>query len=118
MAGRIRAHLHTDRDVLRRGGAVRHMVRGLFFAGLIGLAVAATPDAGADPRLAEAQADFDEATKLRDAGKFQEAAEKAGHAVSLWEAALGEGHLEVAKGLVLAGDAYRRQAAFGRAEPL
>jgi len=45
--------------------------------------------AGTDPGLVEAQSSFDEAMKLRSAGKYADAIQKAERALSLWEAALG-----------------------------
>src|SRR5688572_600777 len=73
-------------------------------------------DAGVDPRLLEAQASFEEARKLKTAGKFADATSRAEYALSLWEAVLGSTHVEVAKCLNLTGDLYRLQGDHARAE--
>ncbi|ADO74432.1 CHAT domain-containing tetratricopeptide repeat protein [Stigmatella aurantiaca] len=71
-----------------------------------------------DARLATAQADFDEAAKLKDAGKFPEALERAEHALAIWEAVQGDTHPNVASCLNLMGELYRQQGALARAMPL
>jgi CHAT domain-containing protein/tetratricopeptide (TPR) repeat protein len=75
-------------------------------------------DAGTDARLLEAQAAFDEATKLKDAGSYSEALARAEHALALRETALGGTHPDVARCLHLMGDLYRRQGDLAHAEPL
>ena len=71
-----------------------------------------------DPRLREARAAFDEATKLKDAGKYAKALARGEHALVLREAALGGVHPEVANALNLMGDLYRRRGDYAHAEPL
>ncbi|ADO69806.1 CHAT domain-containing tetratricopeptide repeat protein [Stigmatella aurantiaca] len=56
-----------------------------------------------DARLTEAQSNFDEATKLKEAGKYSEALAQAEHALLLREAVLGGAHPDVAKCLGLVG---------------
>jgi CHAT domain-containing protein/Tfp pilus assembly protein PilF len=72
----------------------------------------------ADPKLLEAQAALDEATKLKAAGKYAEALARGEHALALREAVLGSGHPEVAKCLNVVGDLYRRRGDLAHAEPL
>ncbi|MDC0711641.1 CHAT domain-containing protein [Stigmatella sp. ncwal1] len=79
-----------------------------------GRANAGSPDA----RLMEAQADFDEATKLNDAGKYSEALVRAEHALALREAVRGSTHPDVATCLNLMGELHRRQGDLTQAEPL
>src|SRR5262245_12046876 len=69
----------------------------------------ASHDAGVDPRLLDAQNAFDEATKLKEAGKYTDAISKAEQALALREAALGGTHLKVAECLSLAGVIYLGQ---------
>src|SRR4051794_9119883 len=71
-----------------------------------------------DAKLLEAQAAFDEATKLKDAGHYSEAIARAQHALALREAALGGMHPDVANCLNQVGDLYRRQGDLEHAEPL
>ncbi|MDC0710003.1 tetratricopeptide repeat protein [Stigmatella sp. ncwal1] len=71
-----------------------------------------------DARLMTAQADFDEATRLKDAWKFSEALTRAEQALALREAVLGDAHPDVASCLFLLGELYRQQADLARAEPL
>jgi len=87
---------------------MRRALRRTWAAALCLVLVGATPDAGMDPRLVEAARAYDEATKLKDAGKYAEAASTADRACSLWEAVLGPNHLEVAKCSNLSGDLHRR----------
>jgi len=75
-------------------------------------------DAGADPRLVEAQAVFDEGKKLLASEKYAEALTAAEHALSLREAVLGAMHLQVADCLKLAGEAARLKGEFTRSELL
>ncbi len=78
-----------------------------------GAATAAEPG---DARLLEAQSAFDEATKLKDAGRFSEALTRAQHALALREAALGGTHPDVAHCLHLVGELYRQQGDLAQAE--
>ncbi|MDC0711014.1 tetratricopeptide repeat protein [Stigmatella sp. ncwal1] len=71
-----------------------------------------------DVRLIEAQSHFDEATKLKDAGKYSEALTQAERALSLKESVLGSTHLDVSICLNLLGDTYRLKGALAHAEPL
>ncbi|ADO69323.1 Tetratricopeptide repeat family protein [Stigmatella aurantiaca DW4/3-1] len=71
-----------------------------------------------DVRLIEAREAFDEATKLKEAGKYSEARGRAGHALALREAVLGEMHPDVARSLKLIGDLHRLEGNFVRAGPL
>ncbi|WP_164013126.1 tetratricopeptide repeat protein [Pyxidicoccus trucidator] len=80
-----------------------------------GAAIAEEPR---DARLLEAQAAFDEATKLRDAGRYSEALAPAQHALTLREAALGGTHPDVAHGLQLVGELHFWQADIAHVEPL
>ncbi len=61
-----------------------------------------------DARLQEAQAAFDEATKLSATGKYSEALARAEHALALREAVLGGTHLDVARCLNLMGELHWR----------
>src|SRR5262245_44115575 len=79
--------------------------------------VAAGGDAS-DARLQEAQAAFDEATKLLQLGQLSDAVSKGSHALALREAALGSAHLDVAVSLKMLGELYRLQGDPARAEPL
>jgi CHAT domain-containing protein/Tfp pilus assembly protein PilF len=79
-----------------------------------GGAGAETPEA----RLWEAQAAFDEATKLKDAGRYSEALARAEHALALREAVLGGAHPDVAPCLLLVGELYQLRWDLAHAEPL
>jgi CHAT domain-containing protein len=79
---------------------------------------AAVAEEVGDARLVEAQAAFDEAAKLRDAGSYSEALARAEQALALREAALGSTHPDFASCLHQVGDLYRRQGNLARAEPL
>ncbi|ATB37108.1 hypothetical protein CYFUS_002529 [Cystobacter fuscus] len=79
---------------------------------------AAVAEEVGDARLVEAQAAFDEAAKLKDAGSYPEALARAEHALALREAALGSTHPDFASCLHQVGDLYRRQGDLARAEPL
>ncbi|HLM48203.1 MAG TPA: tetratricopeptide repeat protein [Myxococcaceae bacterium] len=78
----------------------------------------AAGEARPEARLVEAQAAFDEATKLRDAGGYSEALARAEHALALREAVLGGSHPDVASCLSLVGDLHRRKGNLAQAEPL
>jgi len=78
----------------------------------------ATPDAGMDPRLAEAQRITDEAKTLLDAGKYAEAVPKVEQAISLREAVLGPSHPEVAGSLGNLASLYLKMGKLDEAEPL
>jgi CHAT domain-containing protein/Tfp pilus assembly protein PilF len=71
-----------------------------------------------DRRLAEAQAAFDEATRLKDAGEYSEAIARARHALAQREAVLGGTHPDVASCLDLMGELHQRQSELAAAEPL
>jgi CHAT domain-containing protein/Tfp pilus assembly protein PilF len=72
-----------------------------------------------DARLQEAQAAFDEAKKLRDAGEYSEARARAEHALALRETVLGGAHPEVARCLLLVGELlYLIRWDLAHAEPL
>ncbi|SEU15252.1 CHAT domain-containing protein [Stigmatella erecta] len=71
-----------------------------------------------DARLIEAQAVFDEATKLKEAGKYSEALAKAEHALSLNESVFGGTHPDVASCLMLVGDIYHLKGELSHVEPL
>ena len=75
-------------------------------------------EAQRDARLVEAQAAFDEATKLKDAGKYADAIKQGEHALTLREAVLRDTHPEVASCLNLLGDLHRIQGNPAHAEPL
>ncbi|MDC0714217.1 tetratricopeptide repeat protein [Stigmatella sp. ncwal1] len=77
-----------------------------------------TSDEKIDARLIEAQAFFDEATKLLDAGNYSEAFTQAEQALSLRETILGGSHPDVASCLNLVGNIYRRKGVLATAEPL
>ncbi|RKH35747.1 CHAT domain-containing protein [Corallococcus praedator] len=79
---------------------------------------AATAEAPGDARLREAQAAFDAATKLMDAGRYPEAHGPAAQALALRESALGSTHPDVAGALDLVGELYQRQDDVPHAEPL
>ncbi|HEY8207777.1 MAG TPA: tetratricopeptide repeat protein, partial [Myxococcaceae bacterium] len=81
-------------------------------------AEAGTSDAGADARLVEAQAAFDEARRLLDAGRYADGLPHGDHALALREAALGENHPDVASYLDMAGELHRRSGDYARAETL
>jgi CHAT domain-containing protein/Tfp pilus assembly protein PilF len=66
-------------------------------------------EAKPDEPLREAQASFDEARRLKDAGLYVEALARAGHALQLREAVLGSTHPEVARCLDLVGEIYLYQ---------
>jgi CHAT domain-containing protein/Tfp pilus assembly protein PilF len=82
---------------------------------MAGTALAKVPE---DPRLRDAQAAFDEATKLKGAGQLGEALSRAGQALALREAALGGAHPDVASCLDLMGTLHRWQGQLTQAEPL
>ncbi|SEU24508.1 CHAT domain-containing tetratricopeptide repeat protein [Stigmatella erecta] len=69
-------------------------------------------------RLREAQADFDEATKLHDAGKYAEALARSEHALALREAVLGKRHTDVAQSLNNLASLSYEQGLYEQAEPL
>jgi len=97
------------------------MMRRVFGWLLVVLCCAAGGAAGEarpEARLVEAQAAFDEATKLRDAGGYSEALARAEHALALREAVLGGSHPDVASCLSLVGDLHRRKGNLAQAEPL
>ncbi len=71
-----------------------------------------------DARLVEAQKAFGEATKLRDAGGYEEALTRARQALALREAALGGTHPDVASCLELVGELQVRQGNLADAESL
>lgn len=81
-------------------------------------AEAAAQHAGTDARLVEAQAAFDEAKQLLDAGKYTDGIQRGEHALELQQATLGATHLEVARSLELLGELYGQHGNFARAEPL
>ncbi|HEY8208757.1 MAG TPA: CHAT domain-containing tetratricopeptide repeat protein [Myxococcaceae bacterium] len=68
--------------------------------------------------MAEAQAVFDEAQKLLDAGRYAEGIPHGERALALCEAVLGENHPEVARRLDLAGELHLDHGDFARAEAL
>ncbi len=71
-----------------------------------------------EARLLEAQAAFDEAKKLKDAGSHSEARARAEHALALREAVLGGTHPDVASCLDLVGELHWRQGDLAQAAPL
>ncbi|EAU67165.1 tetratricopeptide repeat family [Stigmatella aurantiaca DW4/3-1] len=77
-----------------------------------------TSEETSDARLTDAQANFDEATKLMDAGKYPEALAQAEHALSIRETVLGKTHPDVANCLNLVGRLYRLKGELTHAEPL
>lgn len=89
------------------------MVAALCFAGN-GAALQRRTEA----RLLEAQAAFDEATWLLEAGKYPQALHQGERALALREAELGGTHLEVADCLNLLGNLFLRQENADRAAPL
>jgi len=97
---------------------MRRLVQCMAVAALCCAGMGAIQDAGTDPRLVEAQALFDEATKLKAEGRYTDGIPKIERALSLREAALGDTSLEVAACLNLAGDLYREQGDYDRAESL
>jgi len=84
---------------------------------LCGTAAADAQDAGRDARLVEAQEAYEEATKLKNEGKYAEATSKAEHALGVRESILGGTHLKVAECLSLTGELYCRRGDCLRAEP-
>jgi CHAT domain-containing protein len=97
------------------------MRRALSWILAIVLCCAAGAAAGEEPmdaRLQEAQAAFDEATRLQENGKYTEAAAKGEHALALRETVLGSAHPEVAACLNLLGKVARKQGNLAHAEPL
>ncbi|MCP3138191.1 CHAT domain-containing tetratricopeptide repeat protein [Pyxidicoccus xibeiensis] len=86
--------------------------------GVLCFATVAIPEQGTDLRLHEARAAFDEATKLRGAGRYADAIRHGEHALALRQAALGSAHPEVASALHLLGVLHILQGDFDRAEPL
>ena len=79
---------------------------------------AAAGEAPVDERLQQAQAAFDEATKLKEQGQYAEGIAKGEQALALREAVLGGAHPEVAACLHLLGEMSWRQGEYARAEPL
>jgi CHAT domain-containing protein/tetratricopeptide (TPR) repeat protein len=71
-----------------------------------------------DARLQQAQAAFDEATKLQKEGRYAEGIAKGEQALALREAVLGGAHLEVAAGMQLLGVLHKQQGEYARAAPL
>ncbi|WP_199741737.1 CHAT domain-containing tetratricopeptide repeat protein [Corallococcus sp. CA047B] len=73
-----------------------------------------------DARLLEAQAAFDDAMKLKDAGGYSDALARAEQALTLREAVLGSTHLDVASALDLMGELSWRMDGthLEQAEPL
>jgi CHAT domain-containing protein/Tfp pilus assembly protein PilF len=97
------------------------MRRMLGWMTVVFLYCAAGGDGGVPPtdaRLVEAQAAYEEATKLQGEDKCAEAIPKAEHALALREAVLGGAHPEVAVALHRLGFLYRCQADYARAEPI
>ncbi|WP_224372616.1 CHAT domain-containing tetratricopeptide repeat protein [Hyalangium versicolor] len=72
----------------------------------------------ADARLQEAQKAFEEATRLREAGRYAEAIALGERALALREAALGRTNPEVARCLELLGTLHLNQGDTAGAEPL
>ncbi|HEX2572558.1 MAG TPA: tetratricopeptide repeat protein [Polyangia bacterium] len=71
-----------------------------------------------DASLAQAQKDLAEATRLNEAGKYDEAIRLGERALRIREKALGPSRLEVAECLHLLGRVHRRMGNYTRAEPL
>ncbi|RKH62502.1 CHAT domain-containing protein [Corallococcus llansteffanensis] len=71
-----------------------------------------------DARLQQAQAAFDEANTLWDAGRYAEAVSRDEQALALFEVVLGSTHPEVARSLDLLGRHLLLQGNSARAEPL
>jgi tetratricopeptide (TPR) repeat protein len=97
------------------------MPRGSGWAVVVALCCAAGAAAGAeqtDARLRTAQKSFDEAVKLREAGKYAEAIAQGEHALALREEVLGRTHPEAARCLGLLGGIRLRQGDAAGAEPL
>ncbi len=97
---------------------MRRVFRWMMLVVLCCAASVSANEASTDARLQEAQAAFDEATKLQKEGKHAEAIPNGEHALALRQAVLGDTHLEVAACLNLLGVLYSLQAAHDRAEPL
>lgn len=75
-------------------------------------------EAQPDARRVEAQAAFDEATKLQDAGRYSEAVARAEQALAIQEAALGDKHPDVAQSLNQLARLFMEQGLFSRASAL
>jgi len=73
---------------------------------------------GVDPRLPQAQAEFEAAANLKAAGRYADAIPKAERALSLRESALGATHVEVARCLGLLGELHRLKGGYAHAEQL
>ncbi|WP_370643925.1 CHAT domain-containing protein [Myxococcus sp. RHSTA-1-4] len=71
-----------------------------------------------DARLLEAQTAFDEAQRLKEAGRYTDAIKESEHALALRGAVRGATSPEVATSLNQLGDLFRRQGDVSRAEPL
>ena len=68
-----------------------------------------------DPRLAEAQTEFDAASTLQEAGQYADALTRAEHALALRESVLGGSAPEVAECLNQVGELFRLQGNLSRA---
>jgi len=79
---------------------------------------AGPPAGGEDARLAEVRAAFDEATRLKDSGKYADAVQRAERALAVRETLPGDGTPDVASCLNLLGNLYRLRGDLARAEPL
>ena len=105
-------------DGFQQGGQMRRVFEWMTLVVLCCAAGVEAVEQPSDARLREAQAAFDEATKLQEAGRYSEAIARDEHAIALWEAAYGDKHPEVARGLQLLGTLYLGQGTPSKVEPL
>ncbi|MCY1015904.1 CHAT domain-containing tetratricopeptide repeat protein [Pyxidicoccus sp. MSG2] len=84
---------------------------------ILGCAACASVKPPTDLRLVEAQKLYAEGKKLREEGRYAEAAPVVERALELRESLLGRTHLEVARCLNLLGDVHRSLGNYTRAEP-
>ncbi|MCY1015047.1 CHAT domain-containing tetratricopeptide repeat protein [Pyxidicoccus sp. MSG2] len=85
---------------------------------LCSTAGAATAEEPENAKLLETHSAFDEATKLKDSGRYSEALARAEHALALSEAVLGSTHPDVSHCLHLVGTLYLLQGDQAHAEPV
>jgi len=97
---------------------MRKALQWMALALLCGTAGATAAQEPPDVRLQEAQAAFDTAKELLDAGRYADAVPYGERALALREAVLGGSHPDVASSLNLLGELHGRQVDLARAEPL
>jgi CHAT domain-containing protein/Tfp pilus assembly protein PilF len=97
---------------------MRQVLHWMMVIVLCSSAVAVAGGERRDVRLQEAQAAYDEASRLREAGRYAEALVPGTQALALRQAVLKGTHPEVASCLDLLGTLHHLQGDYARAEPL